>query len=141
MARLSTVCAWIFCYALFGFLLGQIFIQVNPVTISMFADVVFLLIGAHFYKRLYFDEFSNELNRYERFSAVWRSVFLFVLWFCVYILGNVIAAFVPDPAMEAYVAVQSEYRLPFAVLTIAIAPVVEEVMFRGVSYLLLRRCA
>lgn len=141
VARFAAVFVWLFSYALFGFTLGQALTAVNPVTVSLIADIIFLFIGVYLYKRLRVTEFAGEPDYYERFSAVWRSIFLFVLWFCVYILGNVISAFIPDPAMSAYIDVQLNYAVPFAVLSIIIAPVVEELMFRGVSYLLIRRCA
>lgn len=69
----------------------------------------------------------------------WLFLFAPILWFFTQCFGVYTLNHIYDPAMESYQAATSLDTGAYVILTLFVAPVLEEYLLRGISYVLFRR--
>ena len=130
--------AWVLLYIVLGFVFQGLFPCLSSVDSVIAADATCLLACAAYCRSSRRRLFPGIRSEKPLASSAWRFFAFVLLWFCSYLLGNIIAALFYDPAMDEYIEMQQSEVTHFIALSVLLAPVVEEVLFRGVVYSSLR---
>lgn len=125
---------WVFGYLFLNSILWNVFPSWGSIELAILTDVIVSVFGYLYYRKLKQRMMVSEDCRYEILPAVGKFLVIYTLWFCAYIIGNVIALVVPDEGLAEHVAVQSANPVLFMSFSIFVAPVLEEILFRGIVY-------
>lgn len=115
----------------------------NTVLCTILADVSMLCFVIPIYYKHFKPDRENCLQRYESgrtdILPAMLLAYLFI-WFFLQCMGSMIITLIPDPVQDQYQAAAAGADISYMVLSILLAPVIEEYIMRGLCYGFLRRC-
>lgn len=132
----SVLCpvGWVVMFFLWGMLFSGLFPDWNGATVSIAANLVTIATCFPMVRSLTRRRTAIGFEHKALLPTLGRCVFVIACWFCSNILGNIMALNSMDDNLKNYLTSQTEDIRAFAILSIVVAPVAEELLFRGLVY-------
>lgn len=115
---------------------------VSNVMTTSISNLLFIMIGSVVYLRIYLRKYASPKMCYKDFSGFGWVVIL-VSFVIMYILtqaaGHVITANFEDAYMSEYTDMPEQELMLYVIMSVTLAPLAEELLFRGFMYQWMRR--
>lgn len=105
--------------------------EIDPMIVTVSIDCLFGLLGYYLYKKYYYVK-KDYVFKFEDIAL------LIIMFFAVHYIGQMMALtynkFCHDISFDSYKNFKSNYMAVYIVLSLFIAPIFEEIIFRGLLY-------